>query len=126
MNSHLWKQTLALFVIFFMSAAPLFAAEMTTKEKASRIPSIMVRGAFDALTTPLEFIYTPKAEKKQYPRLWPLTSMTSTATHVFYRLSSAIYDIAFYPFAAPFVDETPPLTEKMGLSPDVWEMENEY
>jgi hypothetical protein len=118
-------------ILFFMVTLLLLqcaanAAEMTTGEKSSRIPSILVRGAFDAITAPAEFLYTPKAESKEHPKLWPVTALPRTITNVSYRLTSALYDIAFYPFAAPFVDETPPLTEKMGLSADVWENENEY
>ena len=112
--------------IFLMGVSPLFAAEMTMGEKSARIPSIMARGAVDAVCTPYEFIRTPMNESKEHPRLWPVTSVTRTATNVFYRLGSAIYDIAFYPFAAPFVDETPPLTEKLGLSANVFENEDEY
>ena len=140
------KQILFFMVVLLPLQSAASAAEMTTGEKSaripadthvsaqekhpgyrlSRIPSIMVRGAFGAITSPAEFIYTPKAESKERPRLWPVTALPRAVTNVGYRLTSAIYDIAFYPFAAPFVDETPPLTEKMGLSADVWETENEY
>jgi hypothetical protein len=119
MNLHKKKQ-------YLMGASPLLAAEITTGEKSSRIPAIMVRGAFDILSSPAEFIYTPMHESERYPRLWPVTSLTRTATNIFYRIGSGIYDIAFYPFAAPFVEETPPLTEKLGLAPDVWQNEDEY
>jgi len=120
------KLILSFMVILLLLQSAASAAEMTTGEKSARIPSIMVRGAFDAITSPAEFYYTPLHESKEHPKLWPITSLTRTATNIFYRISSGVYDIAFYPFAAPFVDETPPLTEKMGLSADVWENENEY
>jgi len=102
------------------------AQEKHPGNRLSRIPAIMVRGAFDILSSPAEFIYTPKHESERYPRLWPVTSLTKTATNIFYRIGSGVYDIAFYPFAAPFVEETPPLTEKMGLAQDVWQNEDEY
>ena len=121
-----FKQILFFMVVLLLLQSAAKAAEMTMGEKSARIPSILARGAFDAITAPAEFIYTPKAESKEHPRLWPVTALPRTVTNVAYRLTSAIYDIAFYPFAAPFVDETPPLTEKMGLSADVWETENEY
>lgn len=126
MNLNKFKPHLLTALILAMGVSPLCAAEMTTGEKSSRIPAIMVRGLFDALSTPAEFYYTPLHESKEHPKLWPLTSVTRTGTNIFYRLGSAIYDVGFYPFAAPFVDEVPPLTEKMGLAADVWENEDEY
>ncbi|MBP9865176.1 MAG: hypothetical protein KBC91_02105 [Candidatus Omnitrophica bacterium] len=120
------NQILSFMVILLLFQSAANAAEMTAGEKSARIPAIMVRGAFDAITAPAEFFYTPKAESKEHPKLWPVTALPRTITNVSYRLTSALYDMAFYPFAAPFVDEAPPLTEKMGLSADVWENENEY
>ena len=125
MNLHTKKQYLLTALILFMGCSPLFATEMTMGEKSARIPELMTRGVLAAVYTPYELIRTPTNERKEHPRLWPVTSVPRTITNIAYRLTSATYDIAFYPFAAPFVDETPPLTEKMGLSADIFENEDE-
>lgn len=102
------------------------ASEKTTGEKAARIPAIMVRGIWDFVSAPLEIIRTPVVESEHHPRLWPITFLPRAITNMAYRVNSAVYDIVFYPFAAPFVEETPPLTEKMGIAADVWQTEDDY
>jgi len=118
-------------VFFLMLGLMIFqgesqASQLTTGEKVSRIPALMVRGLFDIASTPAELIRTPAVERKEHPKAWPLTVLPQTFTNIVTRVSSGGYDILFYPFAAPFVDETPPLTEKMGLAGDVWELEDEH
>ncbi len=103
-----------------------YAAELTPGQKASRIPAIMIRGIGNFVMTPLEIVRTPVAESKEHPRLWPVTFLPRAVRNMVYRACSGVYDIVFYPFAAPFVDEVPPLTEKMGIAEDIWEFEDDY
>ena len=114
------QQLAAVLFICSLGASPVWA------NQAAQIPQIMGRGLLNVISSPLEIIRTPLVESGQHPYAWPLTCLPRTLRNFCYRLTSGIYDIAFYPFGAPFLDKTPPFTEKMGISEYIWQNEDSY
>jgi len=93
---------------------------------AQNIPAVMVRGLGSIVCVPLELVRTPMAEAKEHSRLWPFTSAPRIFRNASYRLASGVYDAAFYPFAMPFIDEAPPLTERMGIANSILSAEDDF
>ncbi len=93
---------------------------------AQNIPAVMVRGLGSIVTMPLELFRTPVAEAKEHSRLWPFTSAPRIFRNAAYRLASGVYDTAFYPFVMPFIDEAPPLTERMGIANTILSAEDDF
>ncbi len=117
------------------TAACVFAAALTMSffytpclwaNQAAQIPQIMGRGLVNVVSSPFEAVRTPIVESGQHQYLWPFSFGFRAVRNFAYRLTSGIYDIGFYPLATPFLDETPPLTDKMGLSNYIWQNEDAY
>lgn len=116
--------TLILLGFLFLGISASFAAEAAKGESALKeIASIEKRGLVNFATTPAEFVYTLKTEKKDHPKAWPLTYVPRVFTNMATRVGSSAYDIAVLPwFAREAKDETP-LTRRFDLPDYAWEKE---
>ncbi len=114
--------------IFFLliTGSIFFGSSSARANQVLHIPQIMGRGVLNLVSFPLEVVRTPAVETGAHHYLWIFSSVPRTFRNVIYRLSSGLYDIAFYPFATPFVEEAPPFTQKMGLSNYIWQNADDY
>jgi hypothetical protein len=117
------KITLLLIGFLFFGTGVLFAAETVKKESAvKQIASVEGRGALNFVTTPAEFVYAFKTEKKDHPKAWPLTYVPRAFANMATRVGSSVYDIAVLPWFVRRSDETP-LTRHLDLPDYAWQKE---
>jgi|SRR3989338_5799047 len=83
----------------------------------------IVRGIGNAGGILTEFVSTARREQDAHSRLWPLTYGPRMFTNFFYRAASAINDIFFYPWSAPYLEDPGPITRPMGLPDYPWQKE---
>ena len=109
---------------FFLITSPLYASVdgRTTHGPLTRMAIVEGRGLVNLLALPLVDIpRTTVNEVRMHHWLWPATVVPRILTHLMIRVVSSIYDIAFYPWIAPFTDDISPLTEPMGLPEYPWQ-----
>ncbi|MCB9799892.1 MAG: hypothetical protein H6757_03955 [Candidatus Omnitrophica bacterium] len=103
-----------------------FFPQTPAQAKLSNIPKVYGRGLVNAVSIPLEALRTPYVEMKEHHWIWPFSFFPRTFRNVMFRTASVVNDLVFYPFTAGFVDEVPPMTEKIGISNYIWETEDEF
>jgi hypothetical protein len=110
-------------VFLLLGTCALNAAEVARKENpVKQIASIEGRGALNFLTSPAEFVYTIKTEKKAHPKAWPLTYIPRTFGNIATRVTSSVNDFLVLPW---YVRESgpAPLTKHFDLPDYVWQKE---
>ena len=112
-----------LIVFLFLGAGPLLAAETVKKESAlKQVTSVEKRGIVNFATTPAEFAYTFKTEKKEHPKAWPLTYVPRVFANMAIRVGSSVNDFIVLPWYVAWSDATP-LTRHFELPDYVWQKE---
>ena len=107
----------------FLGAHSLFAEEAVNKESAlKQIASVEKRGFVNFATSPAEFAYAFKAEKKDHPKAWPLTYVPRVFSNIAIRVGSSVNDLIVLPWYVAKSDATP-LTRQFDLPDYVWEKE---
>ncbi|HXV27390.1 MAG TPA: hypothetical protein VD913_00345 [bacterium] len=112
------------FFIFLSVASPLFAAVdgQTDHGPLTRIAIVEGRGLTNLLALPLvDLPRTVGSEVRMHHWLWPVSVIPRIATHLVIRVTSSFYDIAVYPWKAPFSNDISPITEPMGLPEYPWQ-----
>ena len=112
------KKVLMLILAGLFLAAPLYAEDIdgrTSLGTMARIGHVMKRGVVNALTTPAEFLRTPRLEKLIHPKAWPITMFPRTFTNTAIRMTSAGHDIFVFPLYLPFTNDISPWTEAFDL-----------
>ncbi len=120
------KRTIFIIALFFILAAPLEASSIdgrTEHGPAARPFLVFSRGMVNVLGMPFAILNTSAREIKIHRWIWPLTVGPRAATEFIVRATSAIQDIAFYPFVVPFTDDISPITEPFGLPEYPWQFE---
>jgi hypothetical protein len=106
---------------FLLGACPLDAAGTVKKENVfKQIAVIETRGVVNFLTTPAEFVYTVKTEKKEHPKAWPATYIPRVFGNIATRVTSSINDFIVLPWYVAQAGTTP-LTRHFDLPDYVWE-----
>jgi hypothetical protein len=83
------------------------------------------RGLANAVALPLEIPRTVVQEHRYHRWLWPATFIPRMLTNIFMRATSAVNDVAFFPWILPFTDDISPLTEGVGLPEYPWNFDEE-
>lgn len=111
-------------VLFLLLVSDLHAAEVegqTTHGPLTRIAIVETRGISNFAAIPLvDFPRTVATEVRMHHWLWPVTFIPRFITNTLIRVASSVYDVAFYPWMAPFTDDISPITEPMGLPEYPW------
>ena len=113
-----------LFILFLMAASKVYALEdgRTTHGPLTRILIVEGRGFANLIGEPLVDIpRTTFQEIRMHHWLWPFTSLPRNGLNFMVRVTSAVHDICFMPWIAPFTDDISPFTESMGLPEYPWQ-----
>lgn len=118
------KKVIAVLIgLLFLGTCPLFAAETVKKENAfKQIVSVETRGLVNFFTSPAEIVYALKTEKKDHPKIWPVTYLPRFFANFVTRISSSVNDFIVLPWYVAWSDATP-LTRHFELPDYVWEKE---
>ena len=81
------------------------------------------RGLANLAASPLEISSSVIRETEMHSRLWPVTVIPRTVSNVIFRGTSAINDMLLLPWYAPFVEDTAPLTDGIGLPRYPWKVQ---
>ena len=118
------KRWLILFLcLFFPSAAYAAYEEYYPLSEKQNSFQVMERGLGNIGGMPFEISSTLVREYQMHRHAWPITYPLRLTTNSFYRMFSGINDTLLLPFAAPFLDDTPPLTKGLGLPTYPWNVE---
>ena len=109
--------------LLLLGANALLATETVKKESAlKQVTSVEKRGIVNFATTPAEFVYTLKTEKKEHPKAWPLTYVPRVFGNMAVRVGSSVNDLIVLPWYVAWGDATP-LTRHFELPDYVWQKE---
>ena len=84
---------------------------------------VIGRGLMNVAGLPMEIPLTLAREGEMRRWLWPASFLPRLVTHIVIRSASAVNDIFFFPFVAPFTDDLSPWTGPMGLPEYPWQFE---